>query len=88
MQAGESVANKRALQVSFAERGRATVVSLTERSETGLRRSTATDLYCLKAVKTRVIHSEASPSGEVSAIERTDEVISAGGAHLRALMGC
>ena len=34
MQAGESVANKRALQVSSVERGRATVVSLTERSET------------------------------------------------------
>ena len=30
----ESVANKRALQVSSVERGRATVVSLTERSET------------------------------------------------------
>ena len=34
MQAGESVANKRALQVSYAERSRATIVSLTERRET------------------------------------------------------
>ena len=30
----ESVANKRALQVSYAERSRATIVSLTERRET------------------------------------------------------
>ncbi len=59
MQAGESVANKRALQVSTVERGRATVVSLTERSET----------EDIPPYQLRVAYAERSADGQIRPLD-------------------